>query len=929
MSISLIAAPEINASITEGDTTINVTIEDHLGIGISLISGQGPAGVSPRAVELQNNSIYIQWRYVGEEDWTNLISIEDLRGNTGPQGNQGNQGDIGQEIELQATETTIQWKYNNESNWRDLIPLNNLRGYQGFQGTQGTQGTQGVQGNQGNQGQIGVGNQGVPGVQGDQGQQGYQGYQGFQGTKGDTGSQGNQGNQGNQGSQGLTGSGTQGVPGTQGNQGNQGNQGYQGSVGTGTQGNQGNQGNVGSQGNQGNQGDQGYQGLTGSGTQGNQGYQGNQGNQGAQGSGSGAAITVKDEGTTLTSSLASIDFVGTGVTATNIGDAVTVTISSSGISGITDIPDTNTGRIPYSNGSTLTDNAGFTFTSEGLGITVTNAPSTGGMSLKNSTATQYASIGVLNDSNNSVQLGVYGTTAPNNPNKGFVYLGGITAPDFSFLCWDNNLSKVISLLDINVNGTIVIPGTLTGKDNILTIPGVLSFTGNYTTDFISPVGAHVPTKINIPVSVLPEYGAVLDFGAAEGSDPTAKVLSIFDARTGNHQPSLQVASPNENYGIGFSWDGQNDVAFLKTNAHSIAFKGSDNYILGAIFYDFGNGVDEFAIYAPGDVTKYAEFKINSSGNLAISTNVGVINIPTLALEFTNVLSTGQLWRIPYGGVTKLVCQSGFTFVEEANLDGTLTVPGALTLSGTHTTSFHTPAGSDVPTKINIPVMDPGAFGQIIIAGLPSFAPTSARAFTFADARTVDHQPTLGVFSPGENDLGGFSWEGTGDFFFLKTMGGKIGFKIGSSVFGAFETNSTYGKALRIYDYGGTSSDLAADSGGNLNIIAYNFVYTRSPLYVANGLLRKRVIATDNISLANTTCPDIVEMSVAEKTVTFPSASGSNTDRIFMVDNSSSGDVYLASNGGTFNGQTSVTLATGLCVQYQSNGTDWRLMSKTG
>lgn len=45
-------------------------------------------------------------------------------------------------------------------------------------------------------------------------------------------------------------------------------------------------------------------------------------------------ITAKDEGTTLTTSMTSIDFVGAGVTATNTGGAVTVTINGGG--GISD-----------------------------------------------------------------------------------------------------------------------------------------------------------------------------------------------------------------------------------------------------------------------------------------------------------------------------------------------------------------------------------------------------------------------------------------------------------------------------------------------------------------------------------------------------------------------------------------------------------------
>lgn len=46
-------------------------------------------------------------------------------------------------------------------------------------------------------------------------------------------------------------------------------------------------------------------------------------------------ITAKDEGSTLTTSMTSIDFVGSGVTATNTGGAVTVTVSGGG-GGISD-----------------------------------------------------------------------------------------------------------------------------------------------------------------------------------------------------------------------------------------------------------------------------------------------------------------------------------------------------------------------------------------------------------------------------------------------------------------------------------------------------------------------------------------------------------------------------------------------------------------
>ena len=47
----------------------------------------------------------------------------------------------------------------------------------------------------------------------------------------------------------------------------------------------------------------------------------------------GGSVAIADEGTTLTSAVASINFTGTGVTATNVGSAVTVDITSGGGSG--------------------------------------------------------------------------------------------------------------------------------------------------------------------------------------------------------------------------------------------------------------------------------------------------------------------------------------------------------------------------------------------------------------------------------------------------------------------------------------------------------------------------------------------------------------------------------------------------------------------
>lgn len=57
--------------------------------------GTGSSGIDGREVELQVGNGYIQWRYKDEEEWNNLVAIEDLKGERGEQGLQGLPGKDG------------------------------------------------------------------------------------------------------------------------------------------------------------------------------------------------------------------------------------------------------------------------------------------------------------------------------------------------------------------------------------------------------------------------------------------------------------------------------------------------------------------------------------------------------------------------------------------------------------------------------------------------------------------------------------------------------------------------------------------------------------------------------------------------------------------------------------------------------------------
>ena len=119
----------------------------------------------------------------------------------------GSGGSDAREIELQKSATTIQWRYVGDDTWNDLVTLAEItgaRGEQGIPGPKGDPGATGAQGEQGIQGPAGpAGPQGEPGPKGEPGEKGEQGIQGLQGPTGPQGEQGPAGEPGKDG-RGIT-----------------------------------------------------------------------------------------------------------------------------------------------------------------------------------------------------------------------------------------------------------------------------------------------------------------------------------------------------------------------------------------------------------------------------------------------------------------------------------------------------------------------------------------------------------------------------------------------------------------------------------------------------------------------------------------------------------------------------------------------------
>ncbi len=95
-----------------------------------------PAESITPTFKIENGELKVS--YDNGTNWTSLGNI---------QGADGKDGDDGREVEFNVSATHIQWRYVGESTWNDLIALEDLKGEKGDQGDQGIQGEKGDTGN--------------------------------------------------------------------------------------------------------------------------------------------------------------------------------------------------------------------------------------------------------------------------------------------------------------------------------------------------------------------------------------------------------------------------------------------------------------------------------------------------------------------------------------------------------------------------------------------------------------------------------------------------------------------------------------------------------------------------------------------------------------------------------------------------------------
>jgi hypothetical protein len=119
---------------------------------VSIAELAGPAGTNGKSAQFRNNGTNIQWRLTGDALWIDLVDLDDI---TGPRGSDGTDGTDGREVALRLSSGMVQWSYVGSGIWTDLVSVASLAGPPGLPGSDGADGSDGTNGSNGTNGTNG------------------------------------------------------------------------------------------------------------------------------------------------------------------------------------------------------------------------------------------------------------------------------------------------------------------------------------------------------------------------------------------------------------------------------------------------------------------------------------------------------------------------------------------------------------------------------------------------------------------------------------------------------------------------------------------------------------------------------------------------------------------------------------------------------
>jgi hypothetical protein len=323
------------------------------------------------------------------------------------------------------------------------------------------------------------------------------------------------------------------------------------------------------------------------------------------------------------------------------------------------------------------------------------------------------------------------------------------------------------------------------------------------------------------------------------SQPTADSTTLWDINNSAGNNLLTLDSTNGRLGINLGGTTVPSDTLTVNGSTSLTGPTSGN----ALVVTNSSSTGSIAIFKDNSLSV---LNIQDGGHFVFKSTVDNDN----AYRFTNqtddnvfsIDTSNKRLGFNLGGTnTPAIAGTGKGF----ELQGALRLSGGSGTSNNLTDLYTTPLGSTVRTKINVVTYDPSVGGtqsgaQVLALGISNCTDTTdlttnctggagvtnanARVITVLDARkgtaNAAHQPSIGVISPDENQIFGFSWEGSNTIGYVKSIGTDIGIRVNTTDIATFSSsavnlnmNTTVasGKTLTVTS-GATS--LTGPSGGS-------------------------------------------------------------------------------------------------------------------
>lgn len=258
--------------------------------------------------------------------------------------------------------------------------------------------------------------------------------------------------------------------------------------------------------------------------------------------------------------------------------------------------------------------------------------------------------------------------------------------------------------------------------------------------------------------------------------------------------SMGSGDVNQTINIGVSTNNTKIVAIgSKTDGSSTIIQGGNN---GVLIESSGGGT----LLKNGGLNS-----LNMQANGDIAMGLGGSGTFTIRNGLDNPLFTVE------SGLSKLTTSYG------THLDvlGTATfAQGINIIGGNSNATYVTPNGYNMSTSINVSNYTVGHFSSVFAFGLPASSSATARGLLVADARTGNHQATIGILSTDESNILGFSYNGSNTKGYVSNTGDSIALQ-GNGLDILTATN-TSGQA-RVGIGNDASSGYALDVTGSTNV----------------------------------------------------------------------------------------------------------------